>query len=210
MPVRLVIVEDDPRQRESLVNALKAGSGYEVAGEFATLEEFRQAVRRLPCDVALVDIQLPDGSGLEAIRLLKQAKVPPKVVVLTVVNDSGTLFAALQAGADGYLLKRGDSKGLLLRLGELLGGEVPMSPAIARRLLDHFRLTLAGRPDAVAALTASETEVLTLLARGHSNQEIAEARRVALPTVRSQLTAIYGKLHVRSRTEAVALFHRQG
>lgn len=208
MPVRLTLLEDDVRQREALVNAVNAVAGYVVVGEFASLKELRQSVARLQCDVALVDIQLPDGSGIEAIRLLKRSKTAPKVVVLTVVNDSGTLFAALQAGADGYLLKRGDPKGVLARLGDLLAGEVPMSAAIARRLLDHFRHGQSGLTDAVKDLTASETEVLALLAHGQTNQEIAEVRGVALATVRSQLTAIYAKLRVRNRTEAVAVFHR--
>jgi DNA-binding NarL/FixJ family response regulator len=191
-----------------LVAALGSSTIYEVVAQLDSLVALHAARGRLQCDVALVDIQLTDGSGIEAIRLLKHSGTPPKVVVLTVLQDSATLFAALQAGADGYLVKGSDPRGVLARLGDLLAGEVPMSAAIARRLLDHFRQAAPGRTEALTNLTASETEVLALLAQGQTNQEIAEIRRVALSTVRSQLMAIYAKLQVRNRTEAVALFHR--
>ena len=133
----------------------------------------------------------------------------PRCIVLTVLADSTTLFEALRAGADGYLLKRGDPVGLLVRLGELLAGDVPLSPAIARRILDHFREGIVPATLPADPMTTSEREVLGLLAQGYANQEIADRRRVALTTVRTQLTAIYQKLHVRSRTEAVAAFHRK-
>lgn len=209
VPVRLTILDDDPLQGEVIARACDSAPGYEVVGHFLSLADLRSGLRRLNCDIALVDIQLPDGSGLEAIRMLKALKSPPKVVILTVVNDSATLFGALQAGADGYVLKRGDPKGILQRLGDLLAGEVPISAAIARRLIQHFRQIQPGHPDALHQLTPSENAVLGLLARGLTNQEIANERGVALATIRSQLASIYEKLHVRSRTEAVALYHRQ-
>jgi DNA-binding NarL/FixJ family response regulator len=209
MPVRLALLEDDPEQRLALKQVFTADTSYRLEAEFSGLDEFRQALPQLDVEVVLVDIQLPKGSGLEALQLLRKCEPRPKAIVLTAVNDSATLLAALQAGADGYLLKRGDPKGLLMRLGELLAGEVPMSPGIARRLLEHFRRS-PGDPLAVATLSPAERDVLALLASGRSNKEIAEARGVGVPAVRSQITAIYRKLRVETRTEAVALFARHG
>lgn len=208
MPARLIILEDDPRQSAALVGFLSSCPDFQITGCAASLTALEEILQRFTCDLALVDIQLPAGSGLDAIQLLKNRPNPPKVIVRTVVNDSATLFQALRAGADGYLLKDGDPKSLPSRLRELLQGELPMSPAIARRVLTHFQGIPPAHSDSISSLTPSERAVLMLLARGHSNQEIADLRQVSLPTVRSQLSAIYSKLHVRSRTEAVAVLHK--
>lgn len=208
MPNRIAILEDDPRQRAAVAAELGCIPGCVVVGEFGRVQDLRKALPGLRCDLVLLDVQLPDGTGIEALRFAKSLPAPvPRCIMLTVLADSVTLFEALKAGADGYLVKRGDPKALVERLRELESGEVPMSPAVARRVLDHFR-GVSASPSGVDDLTASEREVLTLLAQGHTNQEIAESRRVALATVRTQLTSVYQKLQVRNRTEAVAWFHR--
>lgn len=209
MVVRVAILDDDPGQRASLSAVLNAEPGFQVVGQFGSLAELEAALPGLQAEVVLVDVQLPDGNGVSAVALLHERKPEAKAIVLTVINDSGTLLAALQAGAGGYLLKRADSKDLVVRLRELLAGEVPMSPGIALRLLEHFR-RMPGDPAAVATLTPAEREVLGLLASGYTNKEIAAARGVSVPTVRTQLGNIYRHLRVKGRTGAVALVGWRG
>ncbi len=206
---RIAILEDDPVQREAVSSALAGHPGYEIVGEFGTVAALARAWPTLKADVVLIDIQLPDGSGLDAIRVVKGGNQDTKAIVVTVVNDSATLLAAFQVGACGYLLKENDTKALVTRLEELLAGEVPMSPGIAIRLLEFFR-RVPGDSTALETLSPTERQVLGLLASGLSNKEIASARGVTVAGIRSQLTSIYRKLQVQKRTEAVALFTLRG
>lgn len=209
MRVRLAILEDDPVQSAWMAEAIKGQPGYEMVGEFGSVEALRRAMPYLNADVILIDIQLPDGSGLDAIRLIRKASPKTRAIVVTVLNDSAILLAAFQVGASGYILKGDDTKSLLVRLEDMLAGEVPMSPGIALRLLEHFR-KVPGDPGALGSLSTAEREVLGLLSTGMTNKEIAQARGVSVPTIRSQLTSIYQQLQVGKRTEAVALFTRHG
>jgi DNA-binding NarL/FixJ family response regulator len=149
-----------------------------------------------------MDIRLPRMSGIECTSQLKKLLPATHVVILTVLDDDELIFRALEAGADGYLLKRSKPADLRTALMDVLDGGAPMSSAIARRVVRSFRRP-AANPRNEAHLSTREIEVLSLLSRGLSNKEIADQMRLSVETVRSYLKTIYEKLHVHCRTEAV-------
>jgi DNA-binding NarL/FixJ family response regulator len=149
-----------------------------------------------------MDIRLPRMSGIECTSQLKELLPATPIVILTVLDDDELIFRALEAGADGYLLKRSKPADLRTALLEVLAGGAPMSSAIARRVVRSFRRP-ATNPRNEARLSTREIEVLGLLSSGLSNKEIAEQMRLSIETVRSYLKTIYEKLHVHCRTEAV-------
>jgi DNA-binding NarL/FixJ family response regulator len=150
----------------------------------------------------LMDIRLPRMSGIECTSRLKVLLPATPIVILTVLDDDELIFRALEAGADGYLLKRSKPADLRAALLDVLSGGAPMSSGIARRVVRSFRRPPAN-PRSEAHLSTREIEVLGLLSRGLSNKEIADQMRLSVETVRSYLKTIYEKLHVRCRTEAV-------
>ncbi len=157
-------------------------------------------------DVVLMDIRLPRMSGIECTPRLKELLPGTPIVILTVLDDDELIFRALQAGADGYLLKRSKPAELRTALLDVLNGGAPMSSAIARRVVRSFRRPPAN-PRNEAHLSTREIEVLSLLSNGLSNKEIADQLRLSVETVRSYLKTIYDKLHVRCRTEAVIRYN---
>ncbi len=208
MPIHIAIVEDQEAARETLVAIVGGAPGYCCVGAFESAEDALNKFVAGTWDIALVDIQLPGQSGLALIRRLKAIEPTLRCLVLTVVCDSTIVFEAIRCGADGYLLKNGDPKHLLTRLGEILAGEVPMSPAIARRFLEHFR---TGETDnRLDELTGAQRRVLLALAGGASNKELAESLGMSEATVRSHLSAAFRKLRLNSRAEAVAYLHSGG
>jgi DNA-binding NarL/FixJ family response regulator len=167
-----------------------------------------EALRDIPAlapDVVLMDIFLPRLSGIECTTRLKEQLPRTQIVMLTAIDDDEMVFLALEAGADGYLLKRTRPAELRAALLDVLRGGAPMSSEIARRVIESFRKPAKVREGSVG-LTAREEEVLVLLSRGYSNKEIADQLQLSVDTVRSHLKHIYEKMHVRSRTEAVARF----
>jgi DNA-binding NarL/FixJ family response regulator len=156
-------------------------------------------------DVILMDIFLPRMSGIECTSQLKELLPKSQIVILTAVDDDEMVFLALEAGANGYLLKRTKPTDLRAALLDVLSGGAPMTSEIARRVVESFRRTAKTRFDEVR-LTAREEEVLVMLSKGYSNKEIADKIDLSVETVRSHLKHIYEKMHVRSRTEAVARY----
>jgi DNA-binding NarL/FixJ family response regulator len=156
-------------------------------------------------DVVLMDIQLPRMSGIACTSRLKPLMPHTQILILTVSADSDTIFRALEAGADGYLLKRSSPEQLQNAVLDVLKGGVPMTAEIARRVIGSFRRQPARR-DVLTQLTPREEEILTLLSKGFASKEIAEKLAVSYETVRDHLKRIYNKLHVHSRLEAVARF----
>jgi DNA-binding NarL/FixJ family response regulator len=199
------LVEDIQDMRQSWSRLIGQCRDLECVCACATGEE---ALREIPSsrpDVVLMDIYLPRMSGIECTARLKLLLPNTQILILTVAEEHDLVFRALEAGADGYLLKRikpGDLRGAIL---EALSGGAPMSSEIARRVVESFRQKSRSR-DATINLTSREEEVLVLLSRGFSNKEIADQIGVSIETVRSHLKRIYEKMHVRSRTEAVALY----
>jgi DNA-binding NarL/FixJ family response regulator len=200
MPVNIAIVEDNTGLRSTWEQIINAEPGYRCVCSCQTAEA---ALARLPAvrpQVVLMDIHLPNLSGIECTAQLKQLLPETQILMLTVYADSDKVFQALQAGANGYLLKRTTPQELFEAIRQVLAGGAPMSGEIARKVIESFRAP--SRPAAGPALSRRERETLDLLAQGYSDKEISERLHVSYETVRSHLKHIYEKLHVRSRTEA--------
>lgn len=209
-PIRIVIIEDHCSYRESLCALLGGAPGFHCAGAFENAEEALQKLPKLRSDVALVDLALGKISGLECIRRLRDQQPHLHVLVLTVSDDVSKVFAAIQAGAHGYIWKRTPFPRLLEAISEVQSGGAPITPHIARRMLEELRSASHHSAAAGTQLTDKEIEVLELLARGLSNKEIAEKLGRALPTIKEHLQHIYDKLHVHSRAAAVAKYLKPG
>jgi DNA-binding NarL/FixJ family response regulator len=203
--VRIAFVEDLAEVRDSWTRLIDGIPNFKCVCTFASGEE---ALRRLPdekVDVVLMDVRLPRMSGIACTARLKPLIPDTQILILTVSADSDTIFRALEAGADGYLLKRSSPEELEAAVLEVMKGGVPMSSEIARRVIASFRRQPA-KSSAAIRLTPREEEILTLLSKGFVNKEIAAKLGVSYETVRDHLRHVYEKLHVHSRGEAVARF----
>ena len=201
-PLRIVIVEDQPRVSESLAKLINRAPGLQVIATFPDGETALVEIPRLKPEVALMDIGLPKMSGIECVRQLKSLMPALTIIMLTVYDDSDRIFQALQMGANGYLLKRASADEILQAIQDVNRGGAPMSPYIARKVVQSFQQTSpASRPDDV--LSKRESEVLGYVAKGYSDKEVAEALGLTTATIRSYLKSIYSKLHVHSRTQAI-------
>jgi DNA-binding NarL/FixJ family response regulator len=204
---RVLLVEDDLRVRDAVRALLAAAADrYALVAEAGTVAEGRAALGARP-DLLLLDLQLPDGSGLELLRDVPAAAY--LTVIMTVFDDDAHVFDSLRAGAVGYLLKDDVFEHLLPSLDEVCAGGSPMSSSVARRVLTSFR----SPPQATsseAILTPRELEVLTLLARGCTYDEVATMLAISTNTVRTYIRSIYEKLHVSTKTEAALEAIRRG
>jgi len=199
------IVEDDAPARSILADWIHRASGFRCAGRHSSGEA---ALAALPAEkpaVVLMDINLPGISGIECVRQLKPLLPDTQFVMLTVYEDADHIFNALAVGASGYLLKRVSRGELLAALRDVYAGGSPMSSNIARKVVQSFQRP-ALRPSEAVELSPREREVLELLARGYLYKEIAESLQISGPTVNTYIRRIYEKLHVRSRSQAVAKF----
>ena len=204
--ISVAVVEDSAGVRRSLEMLLSESTGFRCVGAYGSGEEALQGVPRNPPDVVLMDIHLPNISGIECTARLKQQLPGLQVVMLTVYTDTEKVFKALRAGASGYLLKRSPPERILEAITEVRQGGAPMTREIARQVVEAFKEPVKNATEADCELTRRENEVLELLSRGFANKEIAQNLSVSLDTVRYHLKQIYEKLHVRSRTEAVSRF----
>lgn len=204
IPIRVLIIEDDPRIRQSLEQVVRSNAKFAVSGLASDIASARRALHD-PHDVALVDLRLPDGSGIELIREIS-AGGKTRSIVISVFGDEASVISALEAGADGYLLK--DSSEVADSILQVMQGGAPMSPAIAAHLLRRFR---GPRPAAAPSdsqpartvLAPRELALLECLARGLSYREAAQELTISHHTVADYVKAIYRKLSVNSRGEAV-------
>jgi len=201
--LKVAIVEDQPRIRESLQVLIGCTGGFRCTGAFDSMEAALASIGCHLPDVALVDIGLPGMSGIEGIPRLKQRNPGVLLVMLTVYDDDQRIFEALCAGACGYLLKSTPPARLLESLREVVGGGAPMSPEVARRVIRLFREI---RPPAHAdyGLTPHETRLLALLVEGHNFKTAAVETGVSPSTIAWYMRRIYEKLQVHSKSEAVA------
>ncbi len=201
-PVRVAMVEDQPKIRENWSLLLNSMAGFQCVCACASGED---AVRVIPgCrpDIILMDIRLLGMSGIECTSRMKELLPQTQIVILTALDDDELVFRALEAGADGYLLKRTRPEDLRAALLEVLSGGAPMSSSIARRVVQSFRKP-ASKGSSNEPLTPREEEILQWLSKGYSNKEIAEQIQLSIETVRGHLKHIYRKLHVRCRIQAV-------
>ena len=203
--IKVSIVEDDPKAREILVDWINRAEGFRCVSNHGSGEEALTSIPEHKSDVVLMDINLPGMNGPECVRRLKPLLPEAQFMMLTVYEDSDHIFQALQAGAAGYLLKQTQRAGLIAALRDVHGGGSPMTANIARKVVRAFHQVTPPQ-SAVPELSTRENEVLQLLAQGFLYKEIADTLNVAVPTVNTYIRRIYEKLHVRSRTEAVARY----
>ncbi len=201
-PIRVLIADDHPLFRDGLRALLTAAPDMEPVGEAGDGEEAIALAAELQPDVALMDIQMPGLNGIEATRRIVQTTPHIQVLVVTMYEDDDSVFAALRAGARGYLLKGANQQETLRALRAVGNGEAIFGPAIARRVLGFFSTPKPAPPQAFPELTDREREVLSLIAQGQSNQEIAERLCLSLKTVRNHVANICSKLQVADRTQA--------
>jgi DNA-binding NarL/FixJ family response regulator len=202
---RIAIVEDNRIIRESLMEFVQADAECECVFACATAAEALRMIPKHQPEIVLMDIQLPDISGIECTAQLKQLLPSVQIIMVTVYEDTERIFKALRAGACGYLLKRCTPEELLGAIREVRQGGAPMSREIARKVIASFQepVTVAAE---VEGLSPREREILELLAGGFPNKEIADRVGLTDGTVRWHLRHVYHKLHVRSRTEAALKF----
>lgn len=200
MHIKIAIFEDNDPLRESLVYLLKNASGYEVIGDYSNGKEAATIARVYEPDVVLMDIDMPEHNGMQAVKAVKEARPQTSVIMYTVFEDDEKLFQCLCAGANGYLLKKTSPAHLFEAIQEVVDGGAPMSPSIARKVLNSFR---PGK-SIQYQLSARETEVLQLLIKGYSAKMIAAELKISFDTARFHLKNIYGKLHVNCGKEAIA------
>ena len=201
----VAIIEDSHTMRKMLVELIDSAPGYRCVCACATSREALVEVPKHQPDVALMDIHLPDESGIACTARLTEQMPKLQVIMVTVYKDTELIFQALKAGACGYILKRFRPDEILEAIAEARAGGAPMTSEIARMVVRSFRAPTAAAsaaPDA-NGLTSREAEILMLLAQGLSNKEIANKANISAGTVRNHLEHIFKKLHVRCRTEAV-------
>ncbi|HEY7792657.1 MAG TPA: response regulator transcription factor [Gaiellaceae bacterium] len=210
--IRVLLCDDQRLVRSGFAMILRAAEGLEVVGEAADGVEAVAAARELQPDVVLMDVRMPRVDGIEATRQIAAMPAAPRVLVLTTFDLDEYVFAALRAGASGFLLKDAPEEQLLAAIRIVADGGSLFAPAVTQRLIERFT-TLdepAAPPPALAELTAREAEVLRLLARGRSNAEIAAELVVSEHTVKTHVAHVLSKLGLRDRIQAVILAYESG
>ena len=203
MSIRVSIVEDNNRVRTSLARLIELSDGFKCVSEHSTGEEALASLPGAKPEVVLMDINLPGINGVECVRQLKPVLPDAQIVMLTVYENTDLIFQALSAGATGYLLKQTPPAELLTAIREVRSGGSPMTGHIARKVVASFQQS-GNSSKEFENLTPREKEVLDYLAKGFLYKEIADAMTISYDTVHTHIRKIYEKLHVRSRTEAVA------
>ncbi|GAB5448115.1 LuxR C-terminal-related transcriptional regulator [Gymnodinialimonas sp.] len=207
----VLIIEDRPDIADSLCAAVMATDGIEVAAVAGDLDRGLQLLFEVRPRVLLVDIGLPDGSGVDAIRAVSQVDWQVDALVISIFGDEARVIEAIRAGAKGYVLKGGDLAHIGEDIHSVLDGGSPISPAIARHLLAVLNDPRdSPTPEGASTLTNRETEILRAVARGYKRHEIAAQLGISAGTVGNHITSIYRKLEVSSNIEAVAIASRAG
>jgi DNA-binding NarL/FixJ family response regulator len=207
--IRVLIADDHPVVRRGMSALLSSLAGVVVVAEAANGEDAVREAQLTRPDVVVMDIQMPGVDGVEATRRMQAAVPGTAVLVLTMFEDDETVFAALRAGARGYLLKGAGQEDILTAVRAVVAGQMVIGPGVAQRLTEHL-----SRPQPASAafpeLTGREREVLDLIARGHNNASIAAALGLASKTIGNNISAIFAKLQVASRSEAIVLAREGG
>jgi DNA-binding NarL/FixJ family response regulator len=211
-PIRILVADDHPVVRGGLVALLRTIAGFEVAGEAADGEAAVREAQLTRPDIVLMDVRMPGLDGVEATRRIRAAVPTTRVLMLTMYDDDATVFTAMQAGAQGYLLKEAEQEEIVRAVRGVVAGEAIFGQGVAERVLGYF----AG-PSAPASpeypfpeLTERERVVLELLARGRRTTEIASELFLSPKTVANNMTNIFAKLQVASRAEAIVRAHEGG
>jgi DNA-binding NarL/FixJ family response regulator len=212
-PIRVLVVDDQELVRAGFSVILAAAGGITVVAEAADGEAAVAQAAALQPHVVLMDIRMPGMDGIEATRLITQAKPAPKVVILTTFDLDDYVYAALRAGASGFLLKDSPRADLINAVRIAASGDALLAPSVTRRLIEVFARRppeMSPEPSRLASVSAREHEVLMLLARGRSNAEIAAALFVSEATVKTHVGSVFNKLGLRDRVQAVILAYETG
>jgi two-component system response regulator NreC len=211
-PIRILVVDDHVLVREGLTSLIDPQPDMQVVGQAGTAHEAIALAQRLRPEVILMDFTLPDGTGDQAAREILATLPETKVIFLTIHDDDARVFAAVAAGAVGYLLKNVRSVDLLSRLRGVMAGETAFSPAIGRRLLDEVarRPPRRAAPAALVELTEREVAILRLIVKGHTNRQIAAALALSVRTVEHHRASVTSKLGLHTRADLVRYAAAQG
>lgn len=204
--MRVALVEDKPGVRANWAKLIDTLPGFSCVLTCVSGEDALREIPRINPDLVLMDIFLTRMSGIECTARLKLQMPKLQILMLTAVEDDELVFMALQAGADGYLLKRTTPEDLQAAMQDVMRGGAPMTSEVARRVVESFRRPASPSPQPGVRLSVREEEVLIFLSKGYSNKEIASQLGIGLQTVGSHIKHIYEKMHVRSRAEAVARY----
>jgi DNA-binding NarL/FixJ family response regulator len=208
---QILVADDHPMFRHGLRHAFDTSTDADVIAEATDGIQAVELALELQPDLILMDVEMPRLSGIDATRKIADAAPHIRVVILTVHEDSERLFAAMRAGARGYVLKGADQDEIVHAVRAVMNGELPLSPAIAQRVMDYFAKPLpAAPPQSFPSLTAREREVLELIAQGLSNAEIARRFTLSDHTVRNHVSNVYSKLQVFDRAQAIVLARKAG
>lgn len=209
-PLRVVVVDDHPLFRNGLAMLLGSVPGLNVVGTAADGAAAVELAREEQPDVVVMDVQMPVLDGIEATRRITSDSPSTGVVVLTMSEDDSTVFAAVRAGARGYLLKGADQEEVLRAITTVASGSAVFGPALARRITEFFAAGPSGPETAFPQLTAREREVLGLVAAGRSNAQIAAALHLSPKTVRNNVSNVLTKLQVTDRAQAIVRAREAG
>ena len=200
--IRVSILDDDREFRELISTTIKNSNGFVCAGIYSTCDEAMKKIEEDIPDILLLDIAMPYKSGIQSLKEIKQKYPSVEVLMLTVLSDNDKIFESVRNGAVGYILKKSPSNKLLEAIKEAYEGGAPFPGEIARKVLQYFKTPLKNTTQ--SELSDREREVLEALVEGHGTKAIADKLFVSINTIRFHLRNIYNKLHVNSRTEAVA------
>lgn len=209
--IDVAIVEDNKRYLDELALLLGNTSNLRIVGQFSSGKEAVDQITRLNPDVTLIDIELPDISGVEVIEQVSSRGCPTEFLVLTVYDDDAHLFSALQAGAVGYIVKGSTSLNEIeTAIYEVIDGGAPMSRVIAKRVLETFKSAKPGaRKTKFDELTKREIQILEFIKLGYSTKKVGEELEISYETVRTHLKNIYQKLHVHTLVEAMLIYNQR-
>ncbi len=204
-PLTLLLVDDHEVVRQGLAALLGRRDGFDIVGEAGTVAEAVDAARRFRPDLIVMDVRLPDGSGIEACREIRAELPDTRVVMLTSYPDEDAVLSAIIAGASGYLLKQVRARDLVAALEAVGRGESLLDPAVTGRVLERIRrIATTDQPDALAQLTSQEQKILLLVAEGKTNKEIAADVFLSDKTVKNYVSSILAKLNLERRAQAAA------
>jgi DNA-binding NarL/FixJ family response regulator len=203
MQIGVIIYEDNNHLRESLANLITFSRDLVLLGNYAQADNVASHVKELQPDVILMDIDMPGTNGIEAVKKIRDFNGKVQIIMLTVFDDNSHVLNAICAGASGYLLKKYISDHLLDAVTQVMQGEAPMSPGIARMIIGNMQQTAAQAQNDYK-LTGREKEILSELSKGNSYKLIAAGLGISIDTVRTHIKKIYEKLQVHSQTEAIS------
>ncbi|MCB2125519.1 MAG: response regulator transcription factor [Albidovulum sp.] len=204
--IRVVVADDHPLYREGVARSLADDAAFAVVGQASDADAAVELAQRLAPDIVLLDISMPAGGGISALRRIMAGALPPKVAMLTVSEEDDDVMQALKAGAVGYILKGVGSRELVSIVKDVARGQSYVSPTLAARILNAMREGGPKRPEnPLDDLSKREEDILSLVAEGKSNKEVGRALDLQEKTVKHYMTTILQKLHVRNRVEAAVM-----